>query len=123
MVICIFAKILHISSMSVSILFASDSDIYSVSNRRRNQYFVSLASLYAMDILFTKSAVEAPPTASSVFAPIEVPLRSSCLLMINSLFVSLVVRYLYSLIIRTANAKVFSTIILLSSDFIGNDKD
>jgi len=63
------------SSKSVVILSAKYSESWS----NLNQYLVSKLSLYAIEILEEKSAVEIAPFASAILAPIEVPERSNCL--------------------------------------------
>ncbi|MEQ8524916.1 MAG: hypothetical protein RIB15_09515 [Gracilimonas sp.] len=45
-----------------------------VSLRRESQYLVSKHSLYDMDSFAEKSALEIPPFASAIFAPMLVPL-------------------------------------------------
>ena len=49
-----------------------------------NQYFVSLASLFAIESFEIKSFLDWAAIASSTFAPIEVPQRRICLDNINS---------------------------------------
>jgi hypothetical protein len=49
-----------------------------VSFKSESQYFVSRLSLYAIEILLEKSAVEIAPFASEIFAQIEVPLLRNC---------------------------------------------
>ena len=72
-----------------------------------NQYFVSLASLLAIDIFAIKSFLVCAADASSMFAPIDVPDRSSCLDIINSFCFA---RSLYRSIISKAKLKDFSFI-------------
>lgn len=78
----------------------------SVSYSSSSQYSVSDASFSAMLILETKSALLCPRTASRTFAPMLVPLRSSCLERTNSRFSAH--KYWYSLTIRTANRLLLS---------------
>jgi hypothetical protein len=48
--------------------------VNSLSFNNLNQYLVSLASLEEIDIFAVKSLLLCPASASSIFAPIEVPL-------------------------------------------------
>ena len=50
------------------------------SARRRSQYFVSLASLRAIEYFETKSALLCAACPSSIFEPTNVPDRRKCLL-------------------------------------------
>ena len=93
-------SILRISSQSCSMDSYSFSEIYSVFSKRDSQYWVSLASFCEIDNLWIKSGVDSADNASLMLAPMEVPLRRSCLLITVSFFVP--IRYLYKLTIRTA---------------------
>ena len=52
----------------------------------RTLFVVSKHSLYAMEILAEKSALQIAPLASAIFAPMLVPLFSNCLDRTNSFF-------------------------------------
>ena len=94
-------NILPISSASRKILSNVLASINEVSLSNDSQYFVSRHSLYAIDILFEKSAFEMAPFASEIFAPIDVPHLTNYFDIINSFFSLL--RNWYALTIRMAN--------------------
>ena len=73
---------------------------YPVLLKRVNQYIVSLAPFCDMDNLWMKSGVDSALNASLTLAPMEVPHRKSCLLIIVSFLVS--IKYLYKLTMRIA---------------------
>src|SRR5258705_10575776 len=70
----IVVRIFRISSQSVINEFANFFSRSSLSINNLSQYLVSLASLYETCILLIKSFLDEPPTASSIFAPTDVPL-------------------------------------------------
>ena len=83
--------------------------MYSVVFSNRSQYFASEDSFKAIDSLDTKSALLCACCDSATFAPMLVPARSNCLLIMYSCL--LFCKSLQSLTISTANRKLFASII------------
>ncbi len=106
-------RIFAISSASVYKLTNVFESIYPVSFNNDNQYFDSRHSLYEIDNFAEKSAIEIPPFASDIFAPILVPDLKSCFERMYSLFSS--ERNLYALTILIANAYALSYKLLFGS--------
>ena len=105
-VVIILLIILHNSSQSLCIELKASFLIYSVLFNIFSQYSVSLASLYEIESLLIKSFFDCPPRASSILAPIDVPLLKTCFDKIYS-FLN-IVKYLYKLTIRIENLKDLS---------------
>ncbi len=72
------------SSQSLCMELNSISDKKQLSFKSISQYSVSFASFKAIFILFKKSDLDCPCSASLIRAPIAVPLLKSCLDKINS---------------------------------------
>ena len=101
-------KIFSISTQSANIVFISLSLRKSVALSNFSQYFVSVVSFSAMEILEIKSALLCACCASATLAPILVPERKSCFERTYSFFLSQ--RYLYSFTILTAKPKLLFSI-------------
>ena len=70
-------SILYISSASGYMLLKWVSSRYPLSRSKRNQYFVSLHSFFAMLSFAMKSFRDCAAKASSTFAPMDVPLLNT----------------------------------------------
>ena len=88
------------------------SSKYSVAYSSSIQYKLSEHSLYAIYILAIKSFLLIAQIASAMFAPMLVPLLTSCLLNRYSFFSFR--RYLYKLTILIAKSLLFSATMLFS---------
>ena len=114
LLIMIELTILYSSSASGYMLWKYRSSSSAPSYSSRNQYIVSRHSFCAMLSLAIKSFLDCPHKASSMFAPIDVPLRSNWLQ--SALSQSMLLKYLFIFTILTAKAKAFlATILSISS--------